>query len=67
MLRRSSPAGEGDVGSMIMPTQSALELANRIGPKAVERVRELVAQWRGPVPAKPKQWDRELDRTLRGE
>ena len=67
VTRRSSPAGDGDVGSMIMPTQSALELATRIGPQAVERVRALVAEWRGPVPAKPKQWDRELDRVLRGE
>ncbi len=66
LLRRSSPAGEGDVGSMIMPTQSALELANRIGPQAVERVHTLVAEWRGPAPAKPKHWDRELDRVLRG-
>jgi hypothetical protein len=67
VLRRASPAGGGDVSAMVLPTQSALELAGAIGPEAIERVRRLVADWRGPLPAKPKQADRELDRVLRGE
>ena len=67
VLRRASPAGGGDVGAMVLPLRSALELAGAIGSEAIERVRRLVADWRGPLPAKPRQADRELDRVLRGE
>ncbi len=67
VLRRASPTGEGDVGRMVMPTMSALELAAKIGQPAVERVHALVADWRGPAPAKPNHWDRELDRVLSEE
>jgi hypothetical protein len=67
VMRRASPAGGGDVGAMVLPTRSALELAGAIGPEAIERVRRLVVDWRGALPAKPRQADRELDRVLRGE
>jgi hypothetical protein len=67
VVRRASPAGGGDVGAMVMPVRSALELAETIGQEAVERVRQVIADWRGPVPAKPGQADRELDRILRRE
>ena len=51
---------------MLIPVQSALELATLIGPEAVERVRRLATEWRGPAPAKPKSFDRELDALLAG-
>ena len=66
VVRRASPAEGGSTGSMYLPVQSALELATLLGPDAVERVRTLATEWRGPAPTRPNQFDRELDDLLAG-
>lgn len=65
VVRLALPAGGGSVGSMLMPLAAALDLARATNPEAVERVRRLAKEWRGPAPAKPKEWDRQFDEIMR--
>ena len=68
VVRRASPAEGGSNGTMLLPVQIALELAELIGPDAVARVKSMSSSWRGPEPTKlprhERQWADELDAML---
>jgi hypothetical protein len=65
---RMSPADGGSLDSMLMPLTAALDVADRVGPEAVEEVRSKARAWRQPpeghAPRPRGLLDDELDRLL---
>jgi hypothetical protein len=65
---RMSPADGGSLDSMLMPLTAALDVAERVGPEAVEEVRSKARAWRRPPEGHAQRprglLDEELDRLL---
>ena len=56
LVHKESPASGGDIGSMLLLLQSALELAALAGPDEVDRVKSAAREWRGARPARRRSW-----------
>lgn len=56
LVRRMSPADGGTLESMLAVLPAALDLAVIAGPVAIEGLRSRALEWRGPLPANPRDW-----------
>ena len=56
LVHRMSPADGGTLDSMLAVLPAALVLATIAGPVGVDGLRARALEWRGPLPAHPKDW-----------